>query len=505
VSAAGGRWLVAAAVLGMGVLGVGLRFAALDAPVLWHDEVYTRIFVSGYQADDWHGTLYDGVIRDVDEVLAFTRRRPGGTALDTVRGLIADEPQHPPLYYLLARAWTAAVGEGTAALRALSAALGALCVPAAGWLGAEASGSRRPENSRPAAWAAALFAASPFFVAYAQEAREYALWTLLTLLSCATLLRAARRTEAGADARADWVLFSLLTALSLYTSLSSAAVIAAQGLHALNRGGRVLRWTVGAMAASGLAFAPWAGLVWAHREAVRASMAWSTAISVPWTETLGMLARNAARPLVDGEAALLVVGAVAVALWGLWRLRSEPGRARSLVALLVAVPVVLLVGPDLLFGGIRSLSARYLTPAWIGVLLALALAVERRPRVGGALIVVGLGSALLAVGRVDPWTKSISRGLPRIAEIVADAPAPLVVGNRERHHPGNLVALCALLPARARVQLLDHGAAWTAPEGYDVFLYSPIPQQLEALPPDVRAERVYEDVHASLWRLSRAP
>lgn len=38
----------------------------------------------------------------------------------------------------------------------------------------------------------ALIAVSPFHVLYAQEAREYSLWTVTILLSSAALLRAMR-------------------------------------------------------------------------------------------------------------------------------------------------------------------------------------------------------------------------------------------------------------------------------------------------------------------------
>ncbi|MFH1468349.1 MAG: hypothetical protein ABIO70_28430 [Pseudomonadota bacterium] len=48
--------------------------------------------------------------------------------------LAADEPQHPPAYYLLARGWVGLFGDGIRALRVLSVLIPLLGLPALWWL-----------------------------------------------------------------------------------------------------------------------------------------------------------------------------------------------------------------------------------------------------------------------------------------------------------------------------------------------------------------------------------
>src|SRR5687767_7412626 len=77
-------------------LGIFFRFAGIDDKLVWHDEVYTRIFAAGYNSKDWNETLYSGRIVDVRAVQQYQHHNPERAVIDTVRGLAQDEPQHPP-------------------------------------------------------------------------------------------------------------------------------------------------------------------------------------------------------------------------------------------------------------------------------------------------------------------------------------------------------------------------------------------------------------------------
>ncbi|TNF26497.1 MAG: hypothetical protein EP329_21180, partial [Deltaproteobacteria bacterium] len=416
-----GRFWVAAVGLAA-LIGVGARCYGLADKPIWHDEVYTRIFAAGHQSGDWIGALYTGQPVDRDAILAFQRLDPARGPLDTVRGLARDEPQHPPAYYLLARVWMGLFGDGLAPLRALSVLASLLAVLAAAWLGREVYAPRGPPNAVAEAdalrarWATVgLVAASPFAVLYAQEAREYALWSVWILASSAALLRALRLVAADAPRprrlRA-WAAYAVLTALGLYTAFSHATVILAQVLFVAWRArGRLTRESIGAalaLTASALLFLPWALLLAEHLEAFQASMDWSRAIVVPRLEVVATLGSNLSRPLldlwpvVDGVgpwlAVLATVGLVAASLVHLGR--RGPAASRALVVLLFVVPVALLVVPDLAVGGIRSFSARYLFPALLAGLVAVAhrLATVRGPAARRALAGVVLGvTALSAV------------------------------------------------------------------------------------------------------------
>jgi uncharacterized membrane protein len=504
-------------------LGVFFRFAHLERNLVWHDEVYTKIFTAGYASDDWNEGIYTGKILPVEEVRKYQRHNPERTVVDTVRSLARDEPQHPPLYYLLARVWTRICGTGYASLRALSGVLSLLALPAVFWLALELFGSRR------VAWTAVvLLAVSPFFVLYAQEAREYTLWGVWTLWSCASLLWAIRVTEsrwapavllAGA-----WGLFAACTVLGLYTSFSTSAVIIAQLIYLAYRvrlrPTRVAGWSFAAMAVAGLLFLPWALILLGHFQAFQASMNWASEIQVPRGELLAILALNLSRAVLDispgydhAGSFVAVVVAVAVSGWGLVAvIRGSPARSSALLVLLIVVPIGMLLGPDLLFGGIRSVSTRYLTPSLLAVVLCVAYLVarERAPRwPWAAVVVVALGLASCTHNwRQDVvWTKSISYHLPQVAAAINESPAPLVIGNRERHHPGNLLALSNLLRDDASMQLLPVEQWDTCGLPRDrfpaIYLYSPTDpfrHDLESRE-SITTDLLYRDLYMELWKI----
>jgi mannosyltransferase len=117
----------------------------------------------------------------------------------------------PPLYYLLAWVWARVFGTSEAALRSLSAVIGAAVVPVA-WFAARAFFTSR----RVAFAAAALVAANPYFVWYSQEARSYSLLVLTTALSL--LFLAQRRL----------VLWALAAILALLTHYFAGFIVVAE-------------------------------------------------------------------------------------------------------------------------------------------------------------------------------------------------------------------------------------------------------------------------------------
>lgn len=490
------------AVLAILLFAVLARFPGLDSKVFWHDELYTTSFVAGYQSHDWEEALFTGEVLPVTDVHRFLRSAPDRSLWDTVRGLAADEPQHPPGYYSLARLWTRLLGDGYARLRLLSALLGLLAVPAGAWLAWEVFGDRRA-----ALLAALLLAASPFFVLYSQEAREYAAWSTLTLLANAQLLRSLR--EGGG---ANWLGFSLLTAASLYTALSSAGVILGQVLYVVLRERRPTRTALSAAAAMAFAaalFLPWALVLQAGWASFSRSMEWSRVITVPRWELLSLFGSNLSRALVDfwhdahGEAWVAVAAAVAVLAWGaVDSLRRDPKTA-LLLATTATIPIAMLLVPDLLFGGIRSISARYVTPTLLGLLILLAGALVRRPRLAAAVALVMVASCVHNARLDTAWTKGISLNLGGVRDAVASVEEPLVIAHLERHHPGNLLALAATLQ-EGHVQFLRiPDPDPSVPPGHpNVFLLSPNPDWRAAL--EARGHRIeplHHDLHLELWRV----
>lgn len=516
------------------VLGVFFRFYRLDEKLLWHDEVATRVFAAGYTPEDWRDELRTGRVFDVAELQHYQRATPERGLAHPIAGIAADDPHHPPLYYILAGLWVACFGDGIGTLRALSVLFSLATLPAMYWLAMELTRQRRV-----ALTAVALSAVSPFFVLYAQEAREYSLWTLLIVLSYGCLTSAIRRTKEHARAPMSglalvWAPYSFLTVVALYTSFSSAWVILSQIVYVLwlerLRITRVLLSCTAALTVSACAVVPWAINLIRHFEVFEASMRWSKAIVIPRASLLRILGFNVTGTVVDiwpyeHEPATWVVVALVlgIVLWALATLvRSSPRETYVLVLPLLCVPVVVLLIPDLMFGGIRSISAKYLTPSWIGVQLALAwalagegekrAALERRlGYVAGVLVVAaGVGSCWLNSLKVSVWTKGVSFLLPEVAQDINRSARPLVVANLEQYNPGNLMALSVRLAPGTKVQLLDaeREERFVLPRGdeyTDVFLLSPIGVYREAMEKreDVRCRLVRKDIFLELWKVER--
>ena len=516
--------------------GAMLRAHDVGGALVWHDEVFTQVFAAGKGGDDWL-PLFDGAVRPVEALRRARRRDPDRGVLDTAVGLARSEPQHPPLYYMAARAFGGLLdgSDVTAAAEALRwlSVLGSLLGLAAAWWAAR----ELFEHRRRRLAAVALFALSPFHVLYAQEAREYALWTALVLASTAALLRARRRATV-----VPYAVYGVLLALGFYVSLATAAVALGHGLFVLARdtgegeeGAKRFGAAAGGWAFALVLFAPWAALVLRHWEAYRASMAWARTIVVPRTqlgETFGLnLTRAFAELGADsllGPAGLVLAVALALAAAGYRALADRPD-ARLVLAGLVVGPVLLLLVPDLAFGGIRSVSARYLVPTLVGMQFLVAAAVpggRSRPDVSAspkpseapssgarlrragvaALVLLGAGSALWASSLRIPWTKGISRGLPEVAEALRSQPGGLLVGDHERHHPGTLLTLSGMVNDDLVVQLLGTVEGYALPPHVGpLFFLDPNPRFRAALQRSagVSWTLVVDDPHAPLWRARR--
>src|ERR1700678_2995803 len=202
------------------VAGVLLRFSGLDHKLFSYDEATTSLRTAGFTLSDYYGEAFSGRIVANSSFLVYQHVTPAKSAADAVRSLAVEDPQHPPLYYLLERSWSQAFGNSVAARRIVSAIAGTLLLGAAFWLALELFGS-----IDAGLIAAALLAVSPFFVIYSQQAREYALWGLCVAVATAFLVRALR------GGTANWAWYALSAALGLYSDLIFVYVLAAHTLY----------------------------------------------------------------------------------------------------------------------------------------------------------------------------------------------------------------------------------------------------------------------------------
>jgi uncharacterized membrane protein len=207
------------------VLAAALRFYCLGCEALWLDEGFSWWDAKQSLADLW------SVVPQCDP--------------------------HPPLYALLLKGWIAVFGESVVAIRSVNAIIGVVTTGVV-MLAA------REIGPRTALAAGLVFAAAPFQIEFAHEARPYTLLGLAAAMLMFGVLRILRAEEgAGRPGRTGWIAFVAGGALALWSNnvailLLGALAIAAAGMFVFDRGIRpLLRPAFVAGAAIMLLWAPY--------------------------------------------------------------------------------------------------------------------------------------------------------------------------------------------------------------------------------------------------------
>ena len=411
-------------------IGGGFRLAGLGTKIYSHDESYTSLRAAGFTGNDVFATLWDGRERTPAEIQRFLRPDAERTIRHTLASLARSEPQHSPLFFVLAHYWIRHVGHTPEPLRALAALLGILSIPAAYWLAKELFGS-----GYPALLTVLLFAASPYHILFSQDARPYSLLTLAVLLSSGALLRAMRR-----DTTSTWLQYAATLILGIYSHqlfafAALAHVLYFTGLKLKSRRSTAVprldarqnaRFVVaGSMAL--LAGLPWLLVLIARWETVASKLNWS-GVDVTWRRFLATWLTIGSSPFVDfpsgGALYGYVLRAAVVALIvyaALFLVIRAPARCWLLVVLFYLCGAGFLVIPDLLMGGSRSLAGRYYVTVNIATILVvshyLGAQIERsrgKRRVGWEIVVlllllVQLTSDVVSARADTWWNKRLGR------------------------------------------------------------------------------------------------
>ncbi|HEY7087776.1 MAG TPA: glycosyltransferase family 39 protein [Tepidisphaeraceae bacterium] len=459
-------WLLVVALFAV-VAGVYFRVARLDRRLFWYDECFTALKLSGHRFYVATDALLDGRVKSIAEARQYQHLNPDRGWLETLQRCAGNDTQVAPLHCLILRIWAPLFGDSVWSLRAFSVLIGLLCVPAAAWLGHEVSAGEGVAATSIPIVAVILMAMSPFEVLFSQEAREYALWTLIVLLSSAALLRALRSSTTGA-----WVAYAALTAIGLYSHLLHVLVVMAQAIVARRVSWRQFVLSGGA---GMLALIPWIVLLVIQATPVQEHVSW-TGTRIP----IDVYARNAIRniaavaidfgmaDLTRGQLAaeLLIVACAGVALiWMLRRARrgQAAGASYLLVLLTLIVPVVLGSADLLRRGGSRMVVARYLVPSYVGLILIFACVIgalldsglRRRQAAGWIALLLFLAasgfSCRLMSYSEDWWNKGASHLNLPCAEIVRSASNPLLIVEPVGSNFGNLLPLTHLLDDRLQI------------------------------------------------------
>lgn len=339
---------------------------------------------------------------------------PVASILDAMRH---GEP-HPPLLYLLYHVWIPVAGDSEYAMRFQAVVAGALTVPviyvAGSWFLSRAAGLV----------AAALLAVNPYQLWNGQDARMYALASLLcltALLATARALSVVRAPDPQGELRERstapasspsgrrggrvplrWLaLYGVCMTTALYTHYYSAYVIALLNAFAaawiLARRRAALGPWVGAQVAVTLAYAPWLIAAW---QTITTYHGYGDSPSLPDAIRRALTTFAAGFVVQGGQAALIFWLFALLLAWGTFLALRRNGVATGLLLLGFLVP------PAAIF--VASLSRpvfteRYLMESSLPFLLliaAVSLGLGRRqPR----LVRAGSAALLVALALVSVW------------------------------------------------------------------------------------------------------
>ncbi len=527
------------------VIGIFFRFANIDRKFYWIDETYTSLRVAGYTEAEMVKKFSYQQITSPSDLQKYQQINPEHNLTDTLHSLATEDSQHPPLYYILARYWAQWFGSSVTAMRSLPVAISLLVFPAIYWLAWELFAS-----STVAWMAIAIFAISPYHILFSQEARQYSLWTLTTILSTASLLRATRIQENlnPISLIFHWIIYAVTLATGLYTHLLFICVAAAHAIYiAIIANWRDIQtfiaYYVAALVAF-IAFMPSAINVAENINQIKSTTAWTEQANLltlvsKWFGSVTIAFFDLG---IDGSAnttqlaSLIPVSLIILALVGyaiFFLCRHTPKRVWLLILLTIATTALFLAVPDILKGGRRSANPRYLVPCYVGMQLAVAYLLSikisgnldgyKHQNVWKFIMVALFAAGIISAGKIsqaDSWWNKGSGWLRteiEVAKTINQATNPLIVSD------ANIAYIMPLsYQLEPKVKLLIAPRCYTAcyknrelalakpklptiPKGFsDLFLYRPssvlrsgIQQQ------NYKIDPITDTVELNLWKLTK--
>jgi uncharacterized membrane protein len=472
------RWLMSLLAIGI-LLGIGFRFFDLDRKLYWHDEAYTSIRAAGFTRQEIDDKLFQNRIVPAPELQKYQRIKPGSTEADTIRSLALEDPQHPPLYFLMARWWMLQFGSSLTASRSLAAILSLLSLPLMYALAQELFAS-----NLAALLATAFLALSPFDILFAQTARQYSLLTATVIGSSWLLLKAVRLR-----ALPNGACYSLAIALGLYTHPFFSLTLIGHGVFIIAywlffkktklRGHVTNSQFFLAVTAALILYVPWIyvlatnlGRASATTDWTRGSPGWLYLVKL-WTLSFTALFfdfdfgfDNIWTYLLRLPFLLLI----AAAIYKICRRTSSSTWLFILTS--IFVPFLLLALPDTILGGKRSAVSRYLISCFPGVQLAvaylLASNVKNQQRFWQVILALvftaSVASCTVSAFSDTWWSKDLSYFNAEVAkninkEAIANRSIKdtIVISDRGNDftNMGDLLSLSYLLDKDVRLMLLS--------------------------------------------------
>lgn len=506
------------------MIGLFFRFSNLDKKVYWSDEAITFLRISGYTQAEVVQQVLTGKVIQNEDLNKYRRINPNKRFNDTVNSLAIEDYQHPPLYYVMARLWVQWFSNSVAATRHLSAFISLLAFPCIYWLCLELF------ESPLVGWVAiALIAVSPFHVLYAQEAREYSLWTMTILLSSASLLWAIRLKT-----KLSWGIYAATVALGLYSLPLSGLVTVGHGIYTVVIEKFRLSKTSAAYVLSSLAgfllYIPWILVGIANLQQIDNTLGW-TAEKLPFLSLVNTWVINFTHiffdfleagtyfptlkipsfPLERYQISLLFIFLLALSglvIYSIYFLcRQTPKKAWLFVLTLMGTTGLALILPDLISGGQRSSISRYAIPCYLGIQLAVAYLLTAKitfistyfwkQKLWQLITVLVVSGGVLSCSISSQaeawWNKYGDYYNPWIAHFINQTIDPLVISSSNPVDIGRVLSLSYLLAPEVKLQLVVDSKIPKIPNNFNsVFLFNSPEALQEELGKDYKIEPVQE-------------
>ena len=492
-------WLKILVILMIG-LGIFFRFAHLGQKAIWYDEVFTSLAISGHTVAEVQQEVFNESIIPITALDKYQHLNPDRGINETVRYLITSDPQHPPLYYVMLRLWVQVFGDSSVGLRSLSAAISLLVFPSVYWLCLELF------ESPIVGWVTlALMAVSPLQIFLAQDARQYGLWMVTILVSSAALLRAIRRENF-----ASWAIYAITLALGLYTHLFTVLIAISHGIyvnfrHNFRFNKSLVNYLLGTSVGIFI-FLPWLFVVITHISTAQQLTSWLSSIKIDnpfdliaifltrlsriffdvnlgsentWDNKFTLESKNIYYSIIS------VIFSLNLVLYIGYCIVKECTKSISLfLVLLGGVPALCLLLPDLIGGGIRSITFRYQLPLYLSIQIAVAyvlgfhLFFEKhwRQKVWQFLIVgvliAGLVSDVMFFKADTWWTQARNQSWQIAAKYINKFESPLLVTNDNIVNIGAFLYFSHLL--EPKINLLAIQSDYLPPlpqESSNIFLW----------------------------------
>ncbi len=455
------------------IVGASIRTIGLSQAIVWYDEVYTFMHMSGTFAStdrDEYWLITRCLKAPVDSRTLVNEYQFRKCPLSDVRlSIVNRSPAHAPWFYEGLYLWNGIAKNDDAMLRLFPLLFGILSLPAFYWLTLELF--RSPGI---ALMASTMMALSPIQIVYSQELREYSLYTLVFSLSTAAFLRAWRENTLD-----SWAIFTCASAIAYCSTFWMLLVTGAQLVYAT--GATVLRkernrqdflklglfgmlvglsLCVVSLVISDLVcnlqqvkvMLQWVKL---PIEATQTGNAWLFGRLFGWMyhPSYGYVHGNSRIAEANNPALILILLIELCALWYLAKKERPQFAFLLLIALAFATVLDL---PDALFGGRRSLNVRYFLPvtmiAFLPVCYMIAQFWKSRSRAVRACAVSVFAFLTLTQIYSDYSLRecrergSVMYELEPIANVLNQAPdGSLVILDKQPYNLANVLALGRLL------------------------------------------------------------